>query len=293
MVDTAKDFETLQPWRFAWDWLWTIGPIVILIWFCEKIYFGLYPIAALIIGNRLFRLATLGHEGLHHLISRNTFLNNFLARYLCYFPVFISFARAKSLHMLHHRFLGEGKDPDHYLFSEYPLSFYKWIRRILRDMLTMKILHDYFSYYSELIDRRRIALYKSDLTNYLLFWFTCGIGIYYFNLGLHFLLYWLVPLFFQLPLIQLVNGFQHGAIAKPLTSRSVIEPSWLIEALIPLDLNFHSEHHLNPRVPHYHLCRYSAFLNNNSTDLELNRSSLAQTLREVFPATDGKQNAVG
>src|SRR5262245_45156276 len=61
-----------------------------------------YPVSALIIANRILALSLLCHEGLHGNIHRWRALNDFVGRYFCAIPTFISFSKYRRLHFVHH-----------------------------------------------------------------------------------------------------------------------------------------------------------------------------------------------
>lgn len=265
---------------------------------CEKVHFGFYFLFLYFLGNRFFRLDTIGHEGLHHLISKVPWWNTFLGRYLCHFPGFTSHSRYKTIHMLHHRFLGEGRDPDVYLYGEYPERFTDWLKRIVKDILTLRIVYEFFEYFTEVPDKIRqllgrksikLAMYKSDFTEYLIFWISIMTLLTILGGWRLFLLYWLIPAMLHFPLIQLINGFQHGGFKGPTKSRTQSDSFWFIDFIIPLDLSFHHEHHLNPRVPHYNLRAYSQYLRQNSIPDPETQSNLANTIQLIF-ADSKKKN---
>ncbi|MBK7889364.1 MAG: fatty acid desaturase [Bdellovibrionales bacterium] len=290
-ANEERPFEKIEHWRFYWDWIWSVGPILGCAILCEQVGFYFYPIAIYVIGNRFFRLATLGHEGLHHLISRNVKWNTFLARYLCHFPTISSHSRYKAIHLLHHRYLGEAADPDRYVYEEYPEPFSRWLKRIAIDLATGRIFYEFLEYYTELPERIRVRLggkprllplVKSDFWEYTIFWIIAFSTITYFDAWRPMLLYYFGPAYLHMPLIQLANGMQHGAFKGRTESRSQADPYWIVDFFIPLDLNMHFEHHQNPRVPHYHLRQYGDDLRRRGLLPDHNRSTLLDSLKIIF-----------
>ncbi len=286
-----EEFERLHTWRFFWDWLWCFLPICLMIYVIEVVRFEFYFLFLYFIGNRAYRMSTLGHEGLHHLISKNQELNTFLARYFCHFPTFTSHSRYKNLHILHHRYLGQDMDPDKYLYKDYPKFFKPWILKVIWELVTFRMLFDFAVYYTDLLDigkflfRRKnlkLKLVKSDLAQYLVFWTICFSLISIFGLWKYFLLYWVLPIYLHLPIIQLTNGLQHGAFKSLPQARTQVDSFWLIDWFIPLDLNFHYEHHLNPRIPHYKLRKFSNYLVKNGRAPFQNHSTLSESLRLIL-----------
>lgn len=294
-AESPTEFEKIQHWRFYWDWLWSVGPMIAMAWICENIHFGFYFLFLYFLGNRFFRLATLGHEGLHHLISRIPWWNSFLGRYFCHFPVFASHSRYKTIHRLHHRFLGENGDPDKYIYKEFPEPIFAWSKRIIFDLVSLKIIYEFFEYFSEVPERIRLMLgrkpvrlilFKSDFAEYMVFWTSVIIVLSVFGWWKYFFLYWFIPGMVHFPIIQLANGLQHGAFNGPIGSRTLIDPYLIIDFIIPLDLNHHYEHHLNPRIPHYNLRAYGRHLRNQQeppTDSETHMK-VAKSIRSMFKA---------
>lgn len=276
-----------------------MGPIIGMAYICEKVHFGFYFLFLYFLGNRFFRLDTMGHEGLHHLISKVPWWNTFLGRYFCHFPGFTSHSRYKTIHMMHHRFAGEGRDPDAYLYQEFPIRFKDWLKRIVVDLLTLRIIYEFLEYFTDLPDRIRqwrgqkstkLVMYKSDFAEYMIFWITVAVLLTVFGGWRLFLLYWLIPAWCHLPIIQLINGFQHGGFDGFAKSRTQSDSFWIIDFIIPLDLCFHHEHHLNSRIPHYNLRAYSEFLKNSSSHDPETHSNLLGSLKILFKDPTNKNS---
>ena len=283
--------EKIQPWRFYWDWLSSTLPILGLAYFCETVSFAAYPIAVYIIGNRFFRLSILGHEGVHGLISRSRRWNDFLARYFCHFPTFISHSRYKSLHLLHHRYLGTQSDPDVYIFEEFPEPFRKWAGRIVVDLLIGRILYHFLAHFSELQERigallgrprHQLAIVRSDFIEYCVFWILLFTAISHWGVWYYATLYYFLPAYLHLPIIQIVNGMQHGAFHEKIGTRSQIVQEWMAELTIPLHLNLHYEHHLNTKIPHYNLPSLSSSLREQQAVPPNCHMSLADSVKILF-----------
>jgi fatty acid desaturase len=79
------------------NWLVIISSIVLTIRFHY-----IYPITFLIIANRQFANYLVGHDAIHGLISKNKIVNDFIGRFLCLNPVFVSFESYQINHIAHH-----------------------------------------------------------------------------------------------------------------------------------------------------------------------------------------------
>ena len=75
-----------------------------------------YPLSILLLGIAQHRIAILGHDGAHGLISNNKKLNYWLAQILCFWPLLTDIKSYREFHMEHHRHTGnESLDPELHL----------------------------------------------------------------------------------------------------------------------------------------------------------------------------------
>lgn len=73
----------------------------------------LVAVAIVLIGAVQHRLAGLGHEGSHHVLFRNPWLNELVADWCCMFPLFTTTDHYRSLHLGHHRWVNDhDRDPE-------------------------------------------------------------------------------------------------------------------------------------------------------------------------------------
>lgn len=117
------------------------------IWLCESslsiwIIAPLVAIAIVLIGAVQHRLAGLGHEGSHHVLFRNRWLNELTADWLCMFPLFTTTDHYRSLHLGHHRWVNDDvRDPEfHNLgrvrrLSKFPMNRWQFITHFLSRIL--------------------------------------------------------------------------------------------------------------------------------------------------------------
>lgn len=107
----------LDPPRFyrdiAIDWLLII---LALLGVSYHPLYWMYAIAFPIIGFCQYRLFILGHDAiLHGTLHSNRALNNLLAKWTIYGPLFMGLEDARRNHLKHHQGLGTPSDPDRYL----------------------------------------------------------------------------------------------------------------------------------------------------------------------------------
>lgn len=112
----------------AYSFLFSIkSPVVYTVWFV---------VTVLVVGIWRHRLAILGHESAHGLISRDAFYNTHLANIIVFWPNLLQARTYEDFHLRHHHSIGTDNDPE--LFHKklnpklwvLPLSRRKLIGRI-------------------------------------------------------------------------------------------------------------------------------------------------------------------
>lgn len=291
-------------WRPAWDIGWCLAPIGLSIWLSLSVSPFLYPIAVFIIANRFLALLILCHEGLHCNLSRSKTLNDFLGRWLCAFPVGVSFSKYRRLHMMHHAAVNSDRwDPDLVLYDFYPISARKYFQRTVRSVLTLRMARSFLNYYvlpdSFVSERRHLASrprhltpsQESDLFQFVSFHFLALTFVVVFGLWREYLLFYFIPIAFVMqPYALLISGLQHGprqpGDQPEQVSRSIRGPKVLMEMLLPCDFCFHAEHHLSPAVPHYWLHKFSADL--EAKKVSVWKQSYAAAVKSLFTLRNGE-----
>lgn len=232
------------------------------------------PLCLLVIANRLLALSLICHEGLHGLLFKNQKINNFVGRWLCAFPTCISFSKYKKLHLMHHRNVGNPKyDPDFQLYSFYPINKNQYFWQQVKDLLTFRTTLKFIHYYTELFDflalprkdlrsklKQKIA--SSDFVEFMIFHTALSITVFSLGVYKEFFIFFILPLLsITQPYVLLMGGLQHGPLqmknSPELDSRSIYGSKISMEILLPLNINYHAEHHLNSAIPHYWLKTYS------------------------------------
>lgn len=72
----------------------------------------IYPLAILCIGIHQHRLAVLGHDGAHGLITRNRRVNDVLSNLLFFYPITATVEGYRHWHFDHHSHVGTPEDPE-------------------------------------------------------------------------------------------------------------------------------------------------------------------------------------
>lgn len=282
-------------WRPYVDILgcWIVISLALVL--CVQVSWWFYPVALVLIANRLLALSLVCHEGLHGTLSRNRRLNDFLGRYLCAFPTMISFSRYRRLHLLHHGTVGSGNwDPDRHLYSDFPEGPWSYLSSLFIRVVTFKNSWSFMQYYTDIPEILKVLLGQSSLSrihkssdwkSFFLFHLVFLTMIFTFNYEGYFVLFYLIPVTFVMqPYVILMGGLQHGPARNQKdpggASRSIVGSSWYMWLLLPLDINYHAEHHHNPEVPHYWLRDYARDLQKSGESFW--HESYVKALKSLF-----------
>ena len=189
------------------------------------------------------------HDGMHGRLFANPAANR-LASAAAGAPVFMAFSAYRVMHLRHHAYLGDPRDPDDYHnYTGRPALVWllHFVRLTVGSFLYLALIPALALRHGTPVERRKIACeYLALAVVYgLVFW-----AVPVETLAL----VWLLPL---VPVAYATNmrGFTQHGIADAhdpfLASRS-IEASRLVRFVL-LNENYHLEHHLFPEVPSYHL----------------------------------------
>jgi fatty acid desaturase len=106
-------------------------------WWDVPVFF----VAIVLVGAGQHQLSGLAHEGVHHILFRNRYLNELVSDWFCLFPLFSSTHHYRLQHLAHHQFVNDPvRDPDvsqlqtsgHWL--PFPLSKRQFLRALLRQL---------------------------------------------------------------------------------------------------------------------------------------------------------------
>lgn len=80
---------------------WTL---IITCTILSETYFSwyFYPIVVMFLGARYLALGLIMHESVHNLVSKNSFVNDWLSEIFCSWPMLISMRSYKIKHLAHH-----------------------------------------------------------------------------------------------------------------------------------------------------------------------------------------------
>jgi fatty acid desaturase len=72
-----------------------------------------FALAIVLVGAGQHQLSGLAHEGVHHILFRNRYLNELVSDWFCLFPIFGSTHHYRLQHLAHHQFVNDPqRDPD-------------------------------------------------------------------------------------------------------------------------------------------------------------------------------------
>ena len=126
---------------------------------------------------------------------------------------------------------------------------------------------------------------QSDFTAFATFHFTLYLSALYFGFFSNLFLFHTLPILLVQPYVTMMGGLQHGPVrarGEEGLSRSIRGSKIYMWLLLPLDICFHGEHHLDPSVPHYRLAEFSQKL--EAEGVKLWRGSYLDALRDMFKA---------
>lgn len=233
--------------------LWFAGAVLTL-WARENLDAGWLQWALVAGGVFLSAIALnafvlLLHEGMHQTLFANVHVNRWVSVALG-FPVLMSFSAYQVLHLRHHTYLGDPRDPDDYAnYSKRPRLV--WLMHFIRlaagAFLYLLFIPVLALRHAAPGQRRRIVEEYALLAVViaLVAWLIPDEVI---------LWCWFLPVVVVGYMTNLRGFTQHGITdaADPLLASRTMKPNPLV-AFCLLNENYHLEHHLFPEVPSYHL----------------------------------------
>jgi fatty acid desaturase len=158
--------------------------------------------------------------------------------------------------------LGTPQDPDLEFYRYYPLPKKTTLQKLLLASVNGQVVLDFLEYYNGLRwpwskGRNYKVQGPSDQIKLLLFWLIVVGFLWWQNYFLFGILFWIVPLILWLPWLLFKVSLEHAPLKVSDTSigksRTIVTNLWIEKLLFPIHINYHSEHHLFPWIPHYRL----------------------------------------
>jgi fatty acid desaturase len=264
--EEVNDLLRIKPWR-SWLSVATNWSIV----FASFALVAFWPspltiLAALfLIAARQLGCAALMHDAAHRSLFRGRALNDWVGNWLSAYPIWADVDRYRPYHLQHHAKTSTPEDPDIGLIRPFPITRASLWRKIWRD-LTGQTGRKFAraaaarSFGRASIDpTARRAAVGVAVTNLVLLGILAGFGrpeLY---------LLWVAAWLTTYTLVTRIRSIAEHALtpdpADPLRNTRTVLPSWWERLLIvPNRLNYHLEHHLMMKVPHYNLGRMHRLL---------------------------------
>ena len=266
-------------------------------------------LSVLVVGIQQHALFILAHESAHYRLFSNRAWNDGVGR-LIGMAGAISMCTYRVIHRLHHNNLYTDEDPDTAIHGGYPRGRAYLCKKLGADLLGLNAWKTFAYFFGApaINDATDRVLRPLDDTSPQLRrsaridrWFVVAFQLLAplacFALGgwrglAQYAAFWLVPMLTVLqPILRLRAICEHGAttdFSSPLTAARSNRTGGdalnvLGRALLcPHHVNYHSEHHLYPAVPHYHLPRLHRLLAEKGALDGAEVRDLGQTFALIF-----------
>jgi fatty acid desaturase len=301
-VLTRDEVRELQRMRDARSWM-----SLALNW---GIVFGAFALVAVwpnpltivlalfLIGGRQLGFAVFMHDASHYALFSDRKVNDWVGNWLAAYPIWGDLHPYRPYHVQHHAHTWTERDPDLGLATPFPITRDSFWRKVWRDLsgqtgwkralFTLK--RDLGASQGK-VRRRDGAGWRRlkgvVITNAVLFGILAGAG--------HPLLYllWVVAWLTTYSLIMRIRAIaEHSMVpdaSNPMQNTRTTLASWWERLFIaPNRVNFHLEHHLLMRVPHYNLPRMHAMLRDRGA---LDDALVAKGYWDVLREASGRQAA--
>jgi fatty acid desaturase/membrane-associated phospholipid phosphatase len=189
------------------------------------------------------------HEGMHGVLFANRRWN-WIASVLLGSAFLMSFSAYRVMHLRHHRYLGDPRDPDDYHnYSQSRLMVWclHFVRLTFGPLLYVGLIPVLALKHGSSAQRKLICIEYTLLASI----YSALLRVFSYH---DLFVVWFVPLLLMGALTAIRGFTQHGiteASDPYLASRTML-PSPMV-AFFLLNENYHLEHHLFPEVPSYHL----------------------------------------
>lgn len=226
--------------------------------------------AILVIGSRQLGLAILMHDGAHRALLESRALNDWVANWLCAYPVWNDVHPYRHYHLQHHAKTWTDEDPDLELANPFPITRASLTRKIWRDLSGQTGWKRFRAILNRDLGRSRgrvrrdfgaglQALHGVVVTNAVLLGLLAASG----HAALYLL--WVAAWFTTYSLVMRIRSIAEHAMVPDVAdemknTRTTLARWWERLLIAPNRVNFHLEHHLLMTVPHYNLPRLHRML---------------------------------
>jgi fatty acid desaturase len=284
-LDEKKSFGAI-----VFIWAQIIALISVMQYGVEAKYFWyLYVPAIFLIAGRIGALLQVTHEASHVSVCKSKGLNDGLAKWVCAYPIGVNYEGYASGHILHHAHAGTKDDPpsDSEKYRIANLKDPGVYVLFLKDILGITALQVFFNYKTNKGGSQSKRDSMTTTSPLVQFFQLCLVQVvlvgllFQFN-AINYVLLWLVPAMSPHMFLMRIRGIAEHGLAKQtgfkienihqgtLYTRSFMTPKstysfsplvWVEKSLIgSLDIGYHHEHHLYPKIPFYNLHKAHSFV---------------------------------
>ncbi len=203
-----------------------------------------------LMGRNFANMAIIGHEASHRILLPNRKLNDFVGRWLAFYPNFTAYDIYRRLHMAHHREEFGPTEPDMNFYSGFPVGWRSMARKFGRDIVGVTGARNLIGLFKALgSDKGRPIALKILASQLVVLGAFIAVGhpeLYLFIWLLPWMTVWKV-------LNRLRSIAEHGGMHKSVDRRetthhvrqSLIPRFWFA----PFNTGWHLAHHVDPGIP--------------------------------------------
>jgi len=230
--------------------------------------FWVYIVAGIVIATRQHALLILFHDAVHGHLARRQSVNDALINLFVGAPALLPVEIYRPLHMLHHRTIGTAEDPERRLlyagqpWAYRPLRGFALCRQLLGDLLVVNGIRTIAAWLREgppqTLSPASFIIAAAWISSVI-----AGILIAP-EISLRLLALWLIPLLSLTQLLQKLRSFAEHSGGPGITPGWAHwtyswEPGPVGRLTVwPYNINYHREHHDEPRLRWYELPGESA-----------------------------------
>ncbi|MDG2333442.1 MAG: fatty acid desaturase family protein [Myxococcota bacterium] len=222
-------------------------------------------VAIFLIGGRQLGLAIFMHDASHYALFGNRRFNDWAGNWLAAYPIWGDLAPYRPYHLRHHAHTWTEKDPDLSLATPFPVSRESLRRKIWRDLSGQTGWKRAVATWRRDLERSHGKVRRTDgggihrlkgvvVSNAVIFGILAAAGHPEFY-GL-WVVAWLTSYSFAMRVRAIAEHSMPSDRDSEFGNTRTVLPAWWERLLLaPNRVNYHLEHHLLMRVPHYNLPR--------------------------------------
>ncbi len=264
--------------------------IYISILFFEKgiLIYLTFPMLFLL-ASRVGAFLNLMHEASHSILFTNQKINNFIASWFLGCPIGIIFDDYTKRHLHHHAHTTTSKEPesDKDKYEEVNVKSFNFYKLCIYDLVGYSAFKVFFSVGEKNVKKPPFTKIIFNLIKILIVQIVI---LLFFQLNIfYYIIFWIYPIIGPHMLLMRIRGIAEHGLSKQINkkiesvqegllhTRSFLTPSneykfkiiYFLEKILigTFNVNFHHEHHLCPKVPHYNLKKLHLRISKNLTSL--------------------------